>query len=85
MNWGFLHLQGPKCQLTFWQQFIDLYLLPILVSIVAIVFYYLSPKMCDNVKPKFMAILILLLIFFFIVYIIDRFLEYWRYELCSFG
>ena len=73
-------VNGPKAKLTSHETFADLYLLPFLVTVTGIIFYYFSKLFNTVVKPIWIAVIFEIVLFFFIVYLIDRLIELWRLD-----
>lgn len=88
MFWLFynnFHIENPNCHLSTWEKFIDLYILPIIITLIGVLLYIFGPLLNKKVEPVALTNWFLVIIFFFIVYLIDRILDYWRYNLfiCS--
>lgn len=74
-------VHSPKCDLSTWEKIFDLYALPILVTLVAVIYLIIlssSSYLHMDVRRKPIPILIASLIMLFSVYVIDRGIEEWR-------
>ena len=76
----YIRIKGPYDNLSEGDQFVDLYLLPLLLTITAAIFYMFTKYISYFIRPAYLAVIVMLFLFFFVAYLIDRLVEYWRFE-----
>lgn len=79
-EWFSVKITTSRNELSLWEKIVDLYLLPLLATIVVIVLCYAIYNLDCKVNPPYLCVAVAALIYFFIIYLIDRFMDKWRSE-----